>query len=103
MGRKWITIEIFDQATTHIAPRLTRIINGEDETGVSSEEDWKGGGGFRYFNLAPSLIETDRFGMSIISKEYNAARYCQVVCGRKKSFGGGRVTRPFRLYNRSRD
>ncbi len=34
---------------------------------------WKGGGGFRYYRLAPSLLEKDKWGNWVINQEYNAA------------------------------
>lgn len=80
MKRKWITVEIGEHCETHVIPRLTGIIDGTDLTGASENLAWKGGGGFRYYTLAPSLIETDRFGMSIISKEYNAAMLAEAMC-----------------------
>jgi adenine-specific DNA-methyltransferase len=80
MGRRWIMIELGDHAETHIAPRMSQVIDGEDKGGVSEVFEWKGGGGFRYYALAPSLIETDHFGMSIISKEYNAAMLAEAMC-----------------------
>ena len=33
----------------------------------------QGGGGFRYYRLAPSLMEKDKWGNWIINKDYNAA------------------------------
>lgn len=80
MGRRWIMIEIGDHATTHIAPRLKKVINGEDQGGVSKAVDWKGGGGFRYCELAPSLLEKDKWGREVISKDYDAAMLAEALC-----------------------
>lgn len=80
MRRKWIMIELGDHCDTHIAKRLQMVLDGEDEGGITEATSWKGGGGFRYYSLAPSLIETDRFGMSIISKDYNAAMLAEAMC-----------------------
>ncbi|MDA8708622.1 site-specific DNA-methyltransferase, partial [Hellea sp.] len=73
MNRRWITVEIGDHADTHIVPRLQKVIDGEDSGGITKSVDWKGGGGFRYYTLAPSLLETDKFGNWVISKDYNPA------------------------------
>ncbi|MEW6298491.1 MAG: site-specific DNA-methyltransferase [Thermodesulfobacteriota bacterium] len=54
MGRRWIMIESGEQCHTHILPRLRRVIDGVDRGGISHTVGWKGGGGFRYFRLAPS-------------------------------------------------
>jgi adenine-specific DNA-methyltransferase len=71
MGRKWIGVELGEHAKTHCFPRLKAVVDGE-QGGVSKAVDWKGGGGFRFYNLAPSLLNEDKYGNWIISKEYNA-------------------------------
>tara|TARA_R110000787_G_scaffold286135_1_gene403420 strand:+ start:1351 stop:3081 length:1731 start_codon:yes stop_codon:yes gene_type:complete len=80
MMRKWIMVEIGEHCETHVVPRLQKVVDGTDIDGVTKAVNWSGGGGFRYFTLAPSLIETDRFGMSIISKDYNAAMLAEAMC-----------------------
>ena len=60
MGRKWIMVELGEHCHTHIIPRLQKVINGEDQGGISEAVKWKGGGGFRYYRLAPSLLEKDK-------------------------------------------
>jgi adenine-specific DNA-methyltransferase len=42
--------------------------------------DWKGGGGFRYFRLGPSLLEKDRWGQWVINKDFNPAMLAEAVC-----------------------
>jgi adenine-specific DNA-methyltransferase len=73
MGRRWIMVELGEHCHTHIIPRMKKVIDGTDQGGVSRAVNWKGGGGFRYFRLATSLLENDKKGNWIISKEYNAA------------------------------
>lgn len=80
MGRRWIMVELRDQAHTHILPRLQQVIDGNDQGGISKAVDWKGGGGFRYYELAPSLLEKDKWGRDIISSEYDAAMLAQALC-----------------------
>lgn len=80
MGRRWITVEIGEHANTHILPRLRKVIDGDDQGGISKAVDWKGGGGFRYFELAPSLLTKDKWGREVISSEYNAEMLAQAVC-----------------------
>ncbi|MEI7892873.1 MAG: site-specific DNA-methyltransferase [Myxococcales bacterium] len=53
MRRQWIMIEAGDHCQTHVLPRLRRVVAGEDPTGITVAEGWTGGGGFRYFRLAP--------------------------------------------------
>ena len=80
MGRQWIMVELGDHCTTHIIPRLEQVINGSDKGGISKVVDWKGGGGFRYYDLAPSLLETDKWGRDIISHDYDPAMLAQAIC-----------------------
>ena len=80
MGRRWIMVELGEHCHTHIIPRLKKVIDGQDPGGVTEATGWKGGGGFRYFKLAPSLLMQDRWGNWIISKEYNAAMLAEALC-----------------------
>jgi len=80
MGRRWIMIELGDHCHTHIIPRLQKVIDGDDQGGISKAVDWQGGGGFRYYSLAPSLIEYDHFGQAIINKEYQPEMLAEAIC-----------------------
>ncbi len=80
MGRRWIMIELGEHAHTHIIPRLKKVIDGDDPGGVTEATGWKGGGGFRYYKLAPSLLDKDKWGNWVINKEYNAAMLAEAVC-----------------------
>jgi adenine-specific DNA-methyltransferase len=80
IGRRWIMVELGEHCHTHIIPRLMKVIDGEDSGGVTESTGWNGGGGFRYFHIAPSLLEKDRFGNLIISKQYNAAMLTEAMC-----------------------
>lgn len=72
MGRRYIGIEMGNHAYTHCAVRLKKVIDGTDQGGISKAQNWKGGGGFRFYELAPSLLKEDKFGNLVINKEYNA-------------------------------
>ena len=61
MGRRWIGIELGEHCETHCLPRLKKVVDGEDPGGVTQAVGWKGGGGFRYYRLAPSLLEKDKW------------------------------------------
>jgi adenine-specific DNA-methyltransferase len=80
MGRRWIMVELGNHCSTHIVPRLAKVIDGSDQGGISKAVDWKGGGGFRYYELAPSLLETDKWGRKVISPDYDAAMLAQAIC-----------------------
>lgn len=80
MGRRWIMVELGEHCHTHIIPRLQKVIDGEDQGGISKAVNWQGGGGFRYHKLAPSLIVKDKFGLEVINKEYNPEMLAEAVC-----------------------
>jgi adenine-specific DNA-methyltransferase len=80
MGRRWIMVELGEHCHTHIIPRLTKVIDGEDKGGITEAVEWKGGGGFRYYHIAPTLLEKDAFDNLVISKQYNPAMLAEAMC-----------------------
>lgn len=80
MGRRWIMIELGDHCHTHIIPRLQKVIDNTDKGGITTATNWNGGGGFRYYHLAPSLLTQDKRGNWIINKTYNAAMLTEALC-----------------------
>ena len=80
MGRRWIMVELGEQCHTHIIPRLKKVIDGDDKGGITESVGWEGGGGFRYYRLAPSLLEQDKWGNWVINKTYNAAMLAEALC-----------------------
>ena len=72
MGRRYIGIELGNHAYTHCVPRLKMVTDGTDQGGISKVQNWKGGSGFKFYELAPSLLKKDKFGNLVINKEYNA-------------------------------
>jgi adenine-specific DNA-methyltransferase len=80
MRRRWIMVELGEHCHTHIIPRMRMVIDGEDKGGVTETVGWEGGGGFRYYRLAPSLLQQDRWGNWVINKEYNAGMLAAAIC-----------------------
>ena len=80
MGRRWIMVELGDHCETHIVPRLKKVIDGEDQGGITKAVNWQGGGGFRYLRLAPSLLKKDSWGNWVINKEYNPEMLSAALC-----------------------
>ena len=72
MGRRYIGIELGNHAYTHCVPRLKQVTDGTDQGGISKAQNWQGGSGFKFYELAPSLLKEDKFGNLVINKEYNA-------------------------------
>lgn len=72
MGRRWIGVEMGDHAYTHCKVRMDKVIAGEEPGGITKSQNWQGGGGYRFYELAPTLIREDAFGESVINDEYDA-------------------------------
>jgi len=80
MGRRWIMVELGEHCHTHIISRLKKVVDGEDKGGITEAVGWKGGGGFRYYRLAPSLLQKDQFENWIINRKYNGAMLTEAIC-----------------------
>lgn len=72
MNRRWIGIELGNHAFSHVIPRLKKVVDGTDSGGITSEIHWQGGGGFKFYEVAPSLLNEDKYGNLVINKAYNA-------------------------------
>ncbi len=72
MKRRWIGIELGEHCHTHCLPRLKKVVDGSDQGGISKAVNWEGGGGFKYYYLAPSLLREDKHGNWVIDERYNA-------------------------------
>ena len=84
MNRKWIAIELKDHCEIHILKRMNSVCSGEDDTGVSKEFNWTGGGGFKFLSLASSLLQKDDRGNWVINNEYNAVQLAEAVAKHEK-------------------
>ena len=71
MGRRYIGIEMGEHAYTHCKKRLDMVISGEDKGGISKAVNWQSGGGYRFYELAPTLINKDEFGEYVINPDYS--------------------------------
>jgi len=80
MDRRWIMVELGEHCHTYIIPRLRKVIDGEDPGGVTKAVGWEGGGGFRYYRLAASLLEKDKWGNWVISRQFNATMLAEALC-----------------------
>ncbi len=80
MGRRWIGIELGNHCETHCLPRLKKVIDEKDPGGITKSVNWQGGGGFRYYELGPSLIQEDKWGNPVINKSFDAAMLAKALC-----------------------
>ncbi len=72
MGRRWIMVELGEHCHTHILPRMKKVCDGTDQGGISQAVNWQGGGGFKYYDMAPSLLKKDRYDQWVINADFNA-------------------------------
>ena len=72
MGRRWIGVEMGNHAYTHCKVRMDKVIAGEDPGGITKAQNWQGGGGYRFYEVAPTLINKDPFDEYIINEDYDA-------------------------------
>jgi len=80
MGRRWIGIELGEHAYTHCKVRLDKVVDGE-QGGISKSVDWQGGGGYKFYELAPSLLEKHPIlPVYQINKEYTFEMLCEAIC-----------------------
>ena len=79
MGRRYIGIEMGEHAYSHCKVRLDKVIDGSDQGGISKALNWKGGGSYRFYELAPTLINKDEFDEYIINPEYDADMLASAV------------------------
>ena len=80
MARRWIMVELGEHCHTHVIPRLQKVIDGEVKGGVTESTGWQGGGGFRYYKLAPSLMKKDQWDNWVINPEYNQEMLVEAMC-----------------------
>lgn len=79
MGRRFIGVEMGEHAYSHCKVRLDKVVDGSDQGGISKSSNWQGGGGYRFYELAPSLIQKDDFDEEIINPEYDANMLASAV------------------------
>lgn len=79
MGRRYIGVEMGEHAYSHCKVRLDKVIDGSDQGGISKSSNWQGGGGYRFYELAPTLIQKDDFDEEIINPEYDANMLASAV------------------------
>ena len=79
MNRRYIGIEMGEHAYTHCKIRLDKVIDGSDKGGVSESLGWEGGGAYRFYELAPTLIKKDCFDEYIINPKYSPEMLANAV------------------------
>ena len=80
MKRKWIGIELGNHVYTHCKVRMDKVVDGDDG-GISESVDWHGGGGYHFYELAPSLlIKNDKLPVYQVNPAYTFEMMCEAIC-----------------------
>lgn len=81
MSRRWIGIEMGEQAYTHCKKRLDSVIDDTDTSGISKAVNWEGGGGYHFYELAPSLlVKNNKLPVYQINPTYTFEMLCEAIC-----------------------
>ena len=80
LGRRWIGVELGDHAATVCVPRIMKTIDGVGGDEASVFAGWRGGGGVHVYRLASSLLEKDKWGNWIVSKNYHPEMLSEAMC-----------------------
>lgn len=81
MRRHWICIELGEHAYSLCKQRLDRVIDGDDKGGITKAEKWEGGGGYHFYELAPSLlVKNDKLPIYQINPSYTFEMICEAIC-----------------------
>lgn len=81
MNRRWIGIELGKHCYSHCKKRIDRVIEGE-QSGISKSVNWQGGGGYKFYELAPSLLVPNPKIPAIkqINPDYTFEMICEAIC-----------------------
>ena len=81
MDRRYIGIEMGSHAYTHCKVRLDKVISGEDKGGITGTAGWTSGGGYHFYELAPSLlIKNDKLPVYQVNPEYTFEMMREAIC-----------------------
>ncbi len=80
LGRRWIGIEMGEQAYSHCKVRLDNVILGE-QGGISKDVNWQGGGGYKFYELAePLLVKNSTLPIYQLNPTYTWEMVCEAIC-----------------------
>ena len=81
MNRKWIGVEMGPQVYTHCKYRMDKVVSGTDDGGITKDVNWQGGGGYHFYELAPSLlVKNDKLPIYQINPSYTFEMLCEAIC-----------------------
>lgn len=80
LNRKFIGIELGEQCYTHCLERLKMVVDGE-QTGISKSVLWKGGSGFKFYELSESIfVKHPVLGFYQINPSFDLSMFRYAIC-----------------------
>lgn len=80
LNRNWIGIEMAPHCYSHCKKRIDSVVDGE-QTGISKIINWQGGGGYKFYELAPSLlVKNSKLPIYQINPEYTWDMVSEAIC-----------------------
>ena len=62
-------------------PRIKSVVDGIDQNGISKNNNWTGGGGFKFYYLSESLLVKDsKLGIYTINPKFSDEMLNQAIC-----------------------
>ena len=81
MKRKWIGIELGAQCFSHDIPRIKKVVDGNDDGGITKKVGWTGCGGYKFYELAePLLVKNYILPIYQINPSYTWDMVCEAIC-----------------------
>lgn len=80
MWRRHIGIELWEHAYTHCKVRLDKVIDGQDVGGVTESNNWLWWGGYKFYELGPSVMARDERGRYVINPNMNGELLVRALC-----------------------
>ena len=75
-SRRFILVEQVPETMFRVTiPRLRAVVDGSPKADLPPC-----GGGFRFLRLAPSMLEKDKYGRWVVSKQYNPVMLAEAMC-----------------------
>lgn len=80
MNRRWIGIEMGEQCYEFCETRMKLVVDGE-QGGISRNYNWQGGGGYKFYELAQSLlVKSSVLPIYHINPAYTWDMVCEAIC-----------------------
>ena len=81
MCRRWITAELSPKTVEAFTEaRLVKVVEGDDLGGITTDQNWQGGGGFRTVSIGPNLYADTPYG-TLLAETGTGERFARAMAG----------------------